>query len=138
MESCCLCGKSESENTKTDFIRKVIFDEENKKITSNRIFGIRDVEYNKLSQGENTICYNRTNCKQRQSKRISTCRSNNGKIFSKVKNIINLRDNNAKALYNGYIGGLSVEWMSSMANISESYAYHEIRRIRKQNIISKI
>ncbi len=46
-----------------------------------------------------------------------------------------IRNNNAKALYNGKKGGLTVEWMSSMANISLSYAYREIKRYSKLIII---
>ncbi len=39
------------------------------------------------------------------------------------------RDHNAKALSDGHKNGLTVEWMSMMSGISESYAYREIKRI---------
>ncbi len=131
MKTCCLCGKDESLNTKTDFVREVIFDSKTKKITSTRIWGLKLTDTEKLVSGSNIICYNTTNCKQRRSARLSTSRKGNSK-FSIPKEIQSLRDNNAMALYNGKKAGLSINWMSSMAGITAEYAKEEIRRITKK------
>jgi len=39
--------------------------------------------------------------------------------------------NNSKACYDGYLGGLTVEWMASMSNQSKSTIYRYIKNYKK-------
>lgn len=67
---CRLCEKPQTKNTATDSLRKVMF---NKKTLS----FVKDsssprltlIEMERLDNGENYLCSNRTNCRQRQSYR---------------------------------------------------------------------
>lgn len=38
--------------------------------------------------------------------------------------------NNSKAFYNGYLNSLTVEWMASMAGVSKSKIYTDIKRYK--------
>ena len=64
---CCLCGRCEDADTKTDFLRECYEMGQDGKWDKGLMQPrLNIIEMGKIIQGYNYVCHNRTRCRQRQ------------------------------------------------------------------------
>lgn len=67
---CCLCGRKESQDTRTDFLRECYEKGQDGKWDKGLMQPrLNFIELGYIKRGFNHVCHNRTNCRKRQPNR---------------------------------------------------------------------